>query len=142
VAWRRVRFWAAIAAGMTTQDAAGEAGVSSPVAYRWLRHAGGVNVCLPPTVSGATCRCRARGHRLLAGYDVGRDCLYGHIKATKGRTPDPRVLPISAQPLLARSAHRHRAGQLQPSPFDQDRHSVVVLDRLVRFADAISIDWI
>jgi IS30 family transposase len=26
--------------------------VSSPVAYRWFRHAGGVNPCLPPTVSG------------------------------------------------------------------------------------------
>ena len=29
-----------------------EAGVSSPVALRWFRHAGGVNPCLPPTVSG------------------------------------------------------------------------------------------
>ena len=28
------------------------AGVSSPVAFRWFRHAGGVNPCLPPTVSG------------------------------------------------------------------------------------------
>jgi IS30 family transposase len=26
--------------------------VSSAVAYRWFRHAGGVNPCLPPTVSG------------------------------------------------------------------------------------------
>jgi hypothetical protein len=26
--------------------------VSSPVGYRWFRHAGGVNPCLPPTVSG------------------------------------------------------------------------------------------
>jgi IS30 family transposase len=54
VAWRedRVRFWAAIARGVKTEDAAVEAGVSSPVAYRWFRHAGGVNPCLPPTVSG------------------------------------------------------------------------------------------
>ncbi len=29
-----------------------EAGVSSPVAYRWFRHAGGVNPCLAPTVTG------------------------------------------------------------------------------------------
>ena len=43
VAWRedRVRFWAAIARGVKTEDAAGEAGVSSPVAFRWFRHAGG-----------------------------------------------------------------------------------------------------
>jgi IS30 family transposase len=54
VAWRqdRVRFWAAIAQGVKTDDAAVVAGVSSPVGYRWFRHAGGVNPCLPPTVSG------------------------------------------------------------------------------------------
>ncbi|MGV0853936.1 IS30 family transposase, partial [Mycolicibacterium phlei] len=54
VAWRqdRVRFWAAIAAGAMTEDAAAEAGVSSPVGFRWFRHAGGVNPCLPETVSG------------------------------------------------------------------------------------------
>jgi IS30 family transposase len=54
VAWRedRVRFWAAIARGVKTEEAAVEAGVSSPVAFRWFRHAGGVNPCLPPTVSG------------------------------------------------------------------------------------------
>ena len=54
VAWRedRVRFWAAIAEGVKTEDAAVGAGVSSPVAFRWFRHAGGVNPWLPPTVSG------------------------------------------------------------------------------------------
>lgn len=54
VAWRedRVRFWAAIAKGVMTEHAAVEAGVSSPVAFRWFRHAGGVNPCLSPTVSG------------------------------------------------------------------------------------------
>ena len=54
VAWRqdRVRFWAAIAAGAMTEDAAAEAGVSSPVGFRWFRHAGGVNPQLPETVSG------------------------------------------------------------------------------------------
>jgi IS30 family transposase len=35
-----------------TEDAAVEAGVSSPVAFRWFRHAGGVNPCLPSSVSG------------------------------------------------------------------------------------------
>ncbi len=35
-----------------TEHAAVEAGVSSPVAFRWFRHAGGVNPCLSPTVSG------------------------------------------------------------------------------------------
>ena len=54
VAWRadRVRFWAAIARGEKTEDACAEAGVSGPVGFRWFRHAGGVNPCLPPEVSG------------------------------------------------------------------------------------------
>ena len=54
MAWRedRVRFWAAIPDGVMTEDAAVVAGVSSPVGFRWFRHAGGVNPCLPATVSG------------------------------------------------------------------------------------------
>ena len=54
IAWRqdRVAFWAEIAKGEKTDDAAKAAGVSSPVGYRWVRHAGGVNPRLSPTVSG------------------------------------------------------------------------------------------
>ncbi len=54
VAWRgdRVRFWAAIAEGVKTEDACVEAGVSGPVGFRWFRHAGGVNPRLERTVSG------------------------------------------------------------------------------------------
>jgi IS30 family transposase len=54
VAWRndRVRFWAAVSRGVKTEDAAVEAGVSGPVAFRWFRHAGGVNPGLSATVSG------------------------------------------------------------------------------------------
>ena len=39
-------------AGLKTEDAAALAGVSSPVAFRWFRHTGGVNPCLCPSVSG------------------------------------------------------------------------------------------
>jgi IS30 family transposase len=54
VAWRqdRVQFWAAIAQGASSEDAALEIGVSSAVGVRWFRHAGGVNPSLAPTVSG------------------------------------------------------------------------------------------
>ena len=38
----RVRFWAAIARGLQTEDAAAEAGVSVPVAFRWFREGGGM----------------------------------------------------------------------------------------------------
>ena len=42
----RSLFWAAIAAGLTSVDAAVEAGVSQPVGTRWFRKAGG----MPPTM--------------------------------------------------------------------------------------------
>ncbi|MER5371189.1 IS30 family transposase [Streptomyces sp. NPDC002722] len=54
VAWRedRVKFWAAIARGVKTEDACLEAHVSAPVGFRWFRHAGGVNPRLPAEISG------------------------------------------------------------------------------------------
>src|SRR3984957_21058756 len=54
IAWRedRVKFWTAVACGLKSDEAGVEAGISSPVAYRWFKHAGGVNPCLPPTTSG------------------------------------------------------------------------------------------
>ena len=54
VAWRqdRVQFWAAIARGATSEDAAVGIGVSSAVGTRWFRHAGGVNPNLVVCVSG------------------------------------------------------------------------------------------
>jgi IS30 family transposase len=54
VAWRedRVRFWAAIARGASSEDAALEIGVSQAVGTRWFRQAGGVTPNLAPAVSG------------------------------------------------------------------------------------------
>ena len=54
VAWRedRVRFWAAIGRGASSEDAACEIGVSPAVGTRWFRQAGGVAPNLPPAVSG------------------------------------------------------------------------------------------
>jgi hypothetical protein len=42
----RRRFWAAIAAGQSSDDAAIGAGVSQPVGFRWFREAGG----MPPKI--------------------------------------------------------------------------------------------
>jgi len=54
VAWRedRVRYWAAIARGASSEQAGTEVGVSPAVGSRWFRQAGGVVPTLPPTVSG------------------------------------------------------------------------------------------
>ncbi len=85
VAWRedRVRFWDAIGRGASTDDAAGAAGVSSPVGYRWFRHAGGVKPTLPPEVSGRylsfperedIALLKAQGHGVREiGRRIGRD---------------------------------------------------------------------
>ena len=49
---RRRRFWAAIAAGMASEDAAVEAGVSQAVGTRWFRKAGG----MPPAMFGRSAK--------------------------------------------------------------------------------------
>jgi IS30 family transposase len=53
-AWRqdRVRFWAAIGRGASSEDEALATGVSQAVGTRWFRQAGGVAPNLPPAVSG------------------------------------------------------------------------------------------
>ena len=48
----RRRFWAAIAVGMTSEDAALKAGVSQPVGTRWFRKAGG----MPPAMFGLSAK--------------------------------------------------------------------------------------
>src|SRR3954454_18351939 len=48
----RRRFWAAIAAGLASEDAAGRAGVSPAVGTRWFREAGG----MPPAALAPSSR--------------------------------------------------------------------------------------
>jgi IS30 family transposase len=54
VVWRedRVRFWALIARGVSSEDAATRIGVSAPVGTRWFRHAGGVKPQVTTSPSG------------------------------------------------------------------------------------------
>src|SRR3954452_23854250 len=48
----RLRFWGAIAAGMASEDAAIEAGISPAVGTRWFREAGGI----PPSRFGPSAK--------------------------------------------------------------------------------------
>jgi IS30 family transposase len=48
----RVRFWEAIARGLSSEDAAGEVGVSQAVGSRWFRQAGGMPPLALAPVSG------------------------------------------------------------------------------------------
>ncbi len=54
MAWRqdRVRYWAMVRRGASSEDAALAIGVSPAVGGRWFRQAGGVSPNLPPAVSG------------------------------------------------------------------------------------------
>ncbi len=51
----RLRFWKAIAAGRSSEDAATDAGVSAPVGSRWFREAGG----MPPSTLAPSARPRS-----------------------------------------------------------------------------------
>ena len=59
----RVRFWEAVAGGVSSEDAAGGAGVSPAVGSRWFRQAGG----MPPISLGAV------SGRYLSFPGSGRD---------------------------------------------------------------------
>ena len=65
-------FWALIASGLTTADAAAEVGVSWPVGSRWFRHAGGMS---PISLNGRTGRYLSFAEReeiaLLNARQVG-----------------------------------------------------------------------
>jgi IS30 family transposase len=58
----RRRFWAAIAAGLASEEAAGEAGVSPPVGTRWFRKAGG----MPSVMVGRSARPLSGWYRSFA----------------------------------------------------------------------------
>src|SRR3954447_25342898 len=70
----RRRFWAFIAAGWSSEDAAMKVGVSQPVGFRWLRQAGGMapsHLSSSKPLSGRylsfaereeIALCRAQGH--------------------------------------------------------------------------------
>ncbi len=51
----RRRFWSSIAAGLSSEDAAVDAGVSSPVGARWFRESGG----MPPSTLARSAKPRA-----------------------------------------------------------------------------------
>lgn len=73
----RVRFWEAIAGGVSSEDAAAVAGVSQAVGTRWFRQAGGLPPIMLAPLSGAvTVVRRAGGDRNLAGAAArGADVL-------------------------------------------------------------------
>lgn len=141
VAWREdcVRFWAAIAQGVKTEDAAAAAGVSSPVGFRWFRHAGGVNPCLPPTVSGrylsfyereyiALLKAQGLGVREIARR-VGRHP--STISRELRRNASTRTWRLDYEPSLAQWHAERRPGRPKVAKLvTNDRLRDYVQDRL------------
>jgi hypothetical protein len=132
IAWRedRVRFWAAIARGAKTEDAALEAGASFPVAFRWFRHAGGVNPCLPFTVTSrylsftereeiAILRAKGLGVREIArrlerapstiSRELRRRCVHSHLSTRVSSVSGPVARRT------ARSATKNRETGSEPT---------------------------
>jgi transposase, IS30 family len=65
-------FWRLIAEGLTTEDVAAGVGVSTPVAARWFRHAGGMSPISLAASSGRYLSCAEREEiAILRGQDVG-----------------------------------------------------------------------
>ncbi|MCZ6737059.1 MAG: IS30 family transposase [Actinobacteria bacterium] len=80
----RVRFWEAIAAGLSSEDAAGVAGVSSAVGTRWFRDAGG----MPPLKLVSTSeRYLSFTEREEIAILHAQDCGVREIARRLGRSP-------------------------------------------------------
>jgi hypothetical protein len=73
----RRRFWAAIAAGRASEDAAADAGVSPAVGARWFRQAGG----MPPSLSLP----RPRGHPVKVHHAAPAICSWAWAGVKKPR---------------------------------------------------------
>ena len=80
----RVRFWEAVAAGISSDDASGEAGVSPAVGTRWFREAGGMPPISLVPVSGRYLSFNEREEiAILNAQDVG----VREIARRLGRSP-------------------------------------------------------
>jgi Helix-turn-helix domain len=80
----RQRFWAAIAGGLSSEEAGVAAGVSAPVGVRWFRESGGMDPLAAAPLSGRYLSFAEREE--LA---VLRACAYGvrEIARQLGRSP-------------------------------------------------------
>lgn len=132
-------FWAAVAEGLKTEDAAAKAGVSSPVGFRWFRHAGGVNPCLDPTVSGrylsfserediALLRAKGHGVRAIARL-VGRSP--STISRELRRNASTRTFRLTYKATTAQWHAERRARRPKPAKLTtNDRLRSYVQERL------------
>ena len=157
--WHRenlCRFWRGIAAGLSSEEAAVEAGVSAPVGTRWFRSSGG----MPPThLSPSATLPKSRNLSFAEREEIALDCARGtsvrviarkldrsastisreirRNSATRGGDFDYRA--INAQWHADRAARRPKASKLALNPalheYVQDR-----LSGLIATLDGIAFD--
>ena len=80
----RQRFWAAIARGVSSEDAAGEAGVSAAVGVRWFRESGGMPTVTQAPLSG---RYLSLAEREEVAILRARECGVREIARSLCRSP-------------------------------------------------------
>lgn len=101
----RQRFWSAIAAGETSEDAAIEAGVSQAVGTRWFREAGG----MPPAIFGSTARPLSGRYLSFAEREeIALLRVQGHSMQEIGRRIGRAASTISRE--IRRNAATHSGG--------------------------------
>ena len=80
----RVRFWEAIARGVSSEEAAGVAGVSQAVGSRWFRQAGGMPpICLAPVSERYLCFAEREEIAILCARGAGVRAIAREL----GRSP-------------------------------------------------------
>jgi IS30 family transposase len=157
--WQRenlCRFWQGVAAGLSSEEAAVEAGVSGPVGIRWFRSSGG----MPPThLSPATAPLKGRNLSFQEREEIALECARSTgvraIARKLGRSPsticreirrnsatrggDFDYRAITAQWHANRAAQRPKPGKLTANPalrdYVQDR-----LAGLIATPDGIAFD--
>lgn len=85
--WRREhqqRFWEAIVCGLSSEEAAAVAGLSSAVGTRWFREGGGMRTVSPAPLSG---RYLSFGEREEIGILNAQSCGVREIAQRIGRSP-------------------------------------------------------
>ena len=101
----RSRFWLAIAAGMSSEDAAVEAGVSQPVGTRWFRKAGG----MPPAMFRSSAKPLSGRYLSLAEREeIALLRVQGHSMQEIGRRLGRSASTISRE--LRRNAATRSGG--------------------------------
>ena len=124
------RFWAAIASGLSSEDAAASANVPQAVGARWFRKAGG----MPPAMFGPSAKphsgrylsfaereeialLRAQGCTVQSRWRVGSDGRRQRSPGSCGATPPPVMAVWSI-------ARRQRNGTPSDQPVGQSRQSL------------------